>query len=53
MLCIHFLCVKAGRKMRDHCTAFILATLPYDLKVCDDGTLVQILSFWTLSIVLS
>jgi hypothetical protein len=25
----------------------------YDLKVCDDGTLVQILHFWTLSIVLS
>jgi hypothetical protein len=24
----------------------------YDLKVCDDGTLVQILCFWTLSIVL-
>jgi hypothetical protein len=24
-----------------------------DLKVCDDGTLVQILCFWTLSIVLS
>jgi hypothetical protein len=25
----------------------------YDLKVCDDGTLVQILRFWTLSIVSS
>jgi hypothetical protein len=25
----------------------------YDLKVCDDVTLVQILRFWTLSIVLS
>jgi hypothetical protein len=24
-----------------------------DLKVCDDGTLVQILCFWALSIVLS
>jgi hypothetical protein len=24
-----------------------------DLKICDDGTLVQILYFWTLSIVLS
>jgi hypothetical protein len=24
-----------------------------DLKVCDDGTLIQILCFWTLSIVLS
>jgi hypothetical protein len=27
--------------------------LELDLKVCDDSTLVQILSFWILSIVLS
>jgi hypothetical protein len=27
-------------------------TFRYDLKVCDDSTLVQILRFWTLSIVL-
>jgi hypothetical protein len=25
----------------------------YDLKVCDDGTLIQVLCSWTLSIVLS
>jgi hypothetical protein len=25
----------------------------YDLKVCDDGTLIQVLCFWTLSIFLS
>jgi hypothetical protein len=24
----------------------------YDLKICDDGTLIQILCFWTLSIAL-
>jgi hypothetical protein len=29
------------------------AVIRYDLNVCDDGTLVQIVRFWTLSIVLS
>jgi hypothetical protein len=31
----------------------LITECKYDLKVCDDGTLVQILRFWTLSIILS
>jgi hypothetical protein len=34
-------------------TSFRRPIFIYDLKVCDDGTLVKILCFWTLSIVLS
>jgi hypothetical protein len=32
---------------------FELVYYKWDLNVCDDGILLQVLSFWTLSIVLS
>jgi hypothetical protein len=34
-------------------TGLITGRMTSDLKVCDNGTLIQILCFWALSIVLS
>jgi hypothetical protein len=41
--------IVIGRTFQEH----LLNLRKIDRKVCDDGTLVQILCFWTLSIVIS
>jgi hypothetical protein len=38
---------------KSHTYSCVMLAVIWDLKVCDDGALVQILCFWTLSMVLS